>query len=691
MAVRDLTGLISPGMQLARQQQAVSPMQDMQQSAYAASRELEYQRAEAELQAAYADIERTSSRYNELVDAYNAAETAAEQANMDALIEERAAEFNAAVRRYNDAGNRYQTAGIISGFTVIDEFTPTREERKPTLSALPETQTTAELQNWWLTPGYKTAMQNIQKADISIDDFRQPLYPVIIAEVKDTGEKTAQLIRNADQPLLPVDEQKRLISNAQQSPQMVGTAASALNAVAVSGAQPQEKPENLRYLTEPLLPRDTQKAIITTVQEIPEKVGESLLSREPLIPRETQQKYIDNFGNLLQAGQLAMGTVFTDRILKSGETAVNTAITVSNFAQTPANATPEEQEALKMQRQEVVEGVLNTVFPLAPDNVVSDVSGNLAGKTDAELLQDQRDYMTKLGNTQIALGESLSKISPQAGQLLKGSGSEILVSRDFQTEGLISTQNGMLEINRPSVYDLAAFGGALGAAGAAVGTGAVTGVSGFGPLIARTAPLAIEGEAVATGYVTGGARAAGQALANAAASESAAKTALAGASALGISLSEVDYGIGDILDQYPRRDEDRRVINPMPGEVGIGRGVLDEYPPRDKYGSGNRYNRNNQNREQNWNRSELDYRGSVGSGHSTRLVEDSVLRTRNQEANRNRYRNEFDYLYEYATVAEVAPRVRRASASFADEDSVIAPSRKNGKGRKKHFTERLIL
>ena len=220
----------------------------------------------------------------------------------------------------------------------------------------------------------------------------------------------------------------------------------------------------------------------------------------------------------------------------------------------------------------------------------------------------------------------------------------------------------------------------------------MTGVSGFGPLIARTAPLAIEGEAVATGYVTGGGRAAGQALANAAASESAAKTALAGASALGISLSEVDYGYGDVLDQYPRRDEERGVVNPMPGEVGIGRGVLDEYPSRDTYGRVNRnqYNRNNNNRQQDWNRSEIDYRGAVGSGYSTRLVEDSALRTRNQEANRNRYRNEFDYIYEYATVAEVAPRVRR-SFSFAEEDSVIAPSRKKGKGKKKHFTERLIL
>lgn len=685
MAVTDLTSLISPGMQLARQQQAVPQMQDMQQSAYAASRELEYQRAEAELQAAYADIESTSSRYNELVDAYNAAETAAEQANMDALIEERAAEFNAAVRRYNDAGNRYQTAGIISGFTVIDEFTPTREERKPTLSAVPETQTTAELQNWWFTPGYKTAMQNIQKADVSIDDFRQPLYPVIIAEVKDTGEKTAQLIRNADQPLLPVDEQKRLISNAQQSPQMVGTAASALNAVAVSGAQPQEKPENLRYLTEPLLPRDTQKAIITTVQEIPEKVGESLLSREPLIPRETQQIYIDNFGNLLQAGQLAMGTVFTDRILKSGETAVNTATTVSNFAQTPANATPEEQEALKMQRQEVVEGLLNTVFPLAPDNVVSDVSESLVGKTDAELLQDQWDYMTKLGNTQIALGEALSTISPQVGQILKGSGSEILVSRDYHQYGLFGGPNG---INRPSIYEAFLVGSALGAFGAALGTGAVTGVSGFGPLIARTAPLAIEGEAVAAGAVSGGGRAAGQALANAAAAENAAKTALAGASALGISLSEVDYGYGDVLDQYPRRDEERGVNNPMPGEVGIGRGILDDYPAREKYGSGNRYNRNNNNRQQDWNRSEIDYRGSVGSGYSTRLVEDSALRTRNREENRNRYRYETEYMYETA----LAPRVRRRQPSYEEEEeSVIAQPRRRTKGRKKHFTERLIL
>jgi hypothetical protein len=212
----------------------------------------------------------------------------------------------------------------------------------------------------------------------------------------------------------------------------------------------------------------------------------------------------------------------------------------------------------------------------------------------------------------------------------------------------------------------------------------VTGVSGFGNIFAKAAPLAIEGEAVASGF---GGGSAGQALANVAAAENTAKTALAGAAAL--SLSDVDYGIGDVLNQYPRRDQERSVNNPMPGEAGIGRGILDEYPARNNYG--NRYNRDNRNREQDWNRSELDYRGSVGSGYSTRLVEDSALRYRNREANQNRYRNEYDYLYEFATVAEVAPRVRRRSVSFDEEESVIASSRKQSKGRKKHFTERLIL
>ena len=549
MVVTDLTGLINPGMQLTRQQQAVP---QFEQSAADASRALEYQRAEADLRASYAELERANTDYNQLVESYNTAESEAERALLESMINARADEYNAAIRRYNDTGNRYQDAGVITGFTALNEFTPQKTELKPTLSALPQ-----------------------------------------------------------EGPM-----------------QGVGV-------------------------------------------EIPQTSGEGMS--------------IFDAARVAQAAITRAGMEKSQELFQETPGAVKRVI---DFAQTPANASPEEQAAFKQQKMDVVENILGKIS-IAPDNAVTAFADMITGETDAERLEDQRTYMTGLGNAQIAIGASLGQVVPQVGQIFMDSGKEIFVARDFHTEGLINMETG--EINRPSVYDIALFGAALGAAGAAIGTGAVTGVSGFGPLIARTAPLAIEGEAVATGYVTGGGRAAGQALANAAASESAAKTALAGASALGISLSEVDYGYGDVLDQYPRRDEERGVVNPMPGEVGIGRGVLDEYPSRDKYGSGNRYNRNNQNREQNWNRSELDYRGSVGSGYSTRLVEDSVLRTRNQEANRNRYRNEFDYIYEYATVAEVAPRVRRASASFADEDSVIAPSRKKGKGRKRHFTERLIL
>lgn len=545
MVVTDLTGLINPGMQLSRQQQAVP---QFEQSAADAARALEYQRAEADLRASYAELERANTDYNQLVDSYNTAESEAERALLESMINARADEYNAAIRRYNDTGNRYQDAGVITGFTALNEFTPQKTEIKPTISALPQ----------------EGPMQGV----------------------------------------------------GVEIPQTSGEGMSIFDAARVAQAA---------------ITRAGMEKSQELFQEIPGAV----------------KRVID-------------------------------------FAQTPANASPEEQAALKEQRMDVVENILGKIS-IAPDNAVTAAADIITGKTDAQLVEDQRQYMTGLGNAQIALGASLGQVVPQVGQIFMDSGKEIFVSRDFQTEGIINMETG--EINRPSVYDTALFGAALGAAGAAVGTGAVTGVSGFGNIFSRAAPLAIEGDAVASGF---GGGSAGQALANVAAAENTAKTALAGASALGISLSDVDYGIGDILNQYPRRDEERSVNNPMPGEVGIGRGILDEYPARDKYGSGNRYNRNNQNREQNWNRSELDYGGSVGSGYSTRLAEDSVLRTRNQEANRNRYRNEFDYLYEYATVAEVAPRVRR-SASFAEEDSVIAPSRKKGKGRKKHFTERLIL
>lgn len=679
MAVTDLTSLISPGMQLAQQYQAVPQMQ--QQSASAAARSLQYAQAEAELQAAYDELERSSTSYNELVDSYNTAESAAEQAIYDSMLQEKAAEYNAAVRRYNEAGNRYQSAGVISGFSVIPEFTPEKTELKPTLSALPENQpTVAKTDNWWMTPGYQTFQKNLKESlnENNIDKLNQPLLPGIVSTIKDTAERVQDNIVKANDPLLPKDEQQRIISNIQNSPQLVGTAADVTQAVIVSGTKPQEQRENLRYLTEPLLPRETQQGIIDSVRNLPE----AITSRDPIIPQETQKTYIDNGAKLRRAGEIALATVFSDSLTKMSGAVVD----VVNFAQTPANATPEEQAALKQQRVDVISGALNSVFPLAPDTTVSAVSESLAGKTDAELQKEQYDYMTKLGKAQIGMGAALSPGSPQAGQLLKDSGSEILVSRDYYRYGLFGGPNG---INRPSIYEAFLFGSALGAFGAALGTGAVTGVSGFGPLIARTAPLAIEGEAVAAGAVSGGGRAAGQALANAAAAEKTAQTALAGASALGISLSEVDYGIGDVLDQYPRRDEDRTVNNPMPGEVGIGRGILDEYPGRDQYGNRNRnqYNRNNSNRNQDWNRSELDYRGSVGSGYSTRLVEDSVLRTRNQEENRNRYR----YEYEYDHVTEAAPRSRRSVSWQEEEESVIAQPRRKQKGSKKHFTERLIL
>lgn len=551
MAITDLTSLISPGMRLVRSEQAVMQLQTSRPSGNTAA----YNQAERELRDAIAELEREGTEYNQLVDNYNTAKSAAEQALLEPLIQEQANRYNTAVREYNRIGNQYQSSGIITGFSVVDELTP--EKAKPTLSQAPE----------GIIQG---------KSDVAIP-------------TKGSGE-----------PL------------------------GILGAVGVV--------------------RDVFRS-------------------------EGLRKSQDLFSDVT--------------------TGIKGAV---DFIQTPANASEEKQAALKLQRQDFLSGILNTVFPVAPDNLISDVSDKLTGKTDAQILQEQKDYMTNLGISQIGLGAAFSKVSPQIGQLFTDSGKEVLVSRDFQTEGLISKNDmGGVQINRPSVYDIAAFGGVLGAAGAAAGTGAVTGVSGFGPLISKAAPLAIEGETVAS-YITGGGKA-GTALINAAAADNAAKTSLAGLSAFGLSLSEVDYGIGDILDQYPRRDEERGVTVPMPGEVGIGNGILDEYPSRDKYGSGNRnqYNRNNNNRNEDWNRSELDYRGNVGSGYSTRLVEDNLYRSRYQEANQNRYRNEYDYLYEFATVADAFPRSRRRASYEEEEEDFIAEPRRKGKRKKSRFTERLIL
>lgn len=500
MAVTDLTSLISPGMQLVRSEQAVAQLQTSRPSGNTAT----YNQAERELRESIAEIEQAGNEYNELVDNYNTAKSAAEQALLEPLIQEQANRYNTAVREYNRIGNQYQSSGIITGFSVVDELTP--EKAKPTLSQAPE-------------------------------GIIQGKSDVVIQKAKPLG--------------------------------VLGAAA--------------------------------------VVQDV--------------FLREGLSKSQDLFSDVTAGIKGAV-----------------------DFIQTPANS-------------------------------------------DRNFEEERFRYQDRLGKSQIIFGNAIDDVFPRVGQIFKDSGSEILVSRDYNRYGLFGGPNG---INRPSIYEAFALGSALGAFGAALGTGAVTGVSGFGPLIAKKAPLAIQGETVAS-YMAGGGRSAGQALANAAATESFTKSALAGASALGISLSEVDYGIGDILDQYPRRDEERGVTVPMPGEVGIGNGILDEYPSRDKYGSGNRnqYNRNNNNRNEDWNRSELDYRGNVGSGYSTRLVEDSLYRSRYQEANQNRYRNE--YLYDYAVVAEVFPRSRRRASYEEEEEDFIAEPRRKGKRKKSRFTERLIL
>lgn len=303
---------------------------------------------------------------------------------------------------------------------------------------------------------------------------------------------------------------------------------------------------------------------------------------------------------------------------------------------------------------------------------------------DADQLADEQyRYQDRLGKTQIVLGESIGTVLPRIGQLLKGSGREILVSRDYNKEGLINLKTG--EINRPSVYEIAAFGSALGAAGAAIGSGAVTGVSGFGSLFPKVTAAAVE-KSFLDSAVTGGGSAGGSALANVGANVG--KTGLLGLSTVGSSLQEIDSGIGDIISQYPRRNQYEERAPAVSGEVDIGIGdIISQYPARNRYGD--RYSRNDANRNQNWNRSELDYRETVGSGYSTNMVEDLIYRSRFEELNRNR--TEYDSLYEYAALTEVAPQNRRRSRYDEEEESFIAEPRRKSKKKKRTFTERLIL
>lgn len=493
MAVTDLTSLISPGMKLTTTSSArtVQP---------AGSADAAYTRAERELQESVQEMERQQAEYNQLVESYNTASSAGAQALLDPLIEEQAERFNASIRRYNELGNQYQASGIISGFSVVEEFKP--EKLKPKLSAAPE-----------------GVIQG--KSD------------VIIQESKPLG--------------------------------MLG----ALNLV--RGA----------FITEGV--------------------------------RKSQDIFHD-------AGAAVKGAV--------------------DVIQRPVDAD--------------------------------------------QLADEQYRYQDRLGKTQIVLGESIGTVLPRFGQLLKDSGSEILVSRDYNRKGLIDFETGT--INRPSIYELAGFGSALGAAGAAVGSGLVTGVSGFGSLFPKVSAVAFE-KSVLDSAVTGGASG-GAGLANVGANVG--KTFLLGLSSMSSQLQEIDSGIGDILNQYPRRNQYEERAPPVSGEVDIGIGdILGQYPTRNRYGD--RYSRNDATRNQNWNRSELDYRDALSSGYSTRLVEDSVFRNRYDETNQNRYRNETDYFYEYAALTEVAPQNRRRSRYDDEEESFIAEPRRKGKKKRRTFTERLIL
>lgn len=568
MAVTDLTSMISPNMQQIRISK-IEPVMSVSE----ALDQARFRQAEDDLRMSYEDLERAGDGYNELVDSYNAAESAAEQALLDNMMEEKAAEFNAAVRQYNEIGNRYQNLGIISGFSAIDEINSENTKEKPRIS---------------LANGIVQG-ENIQRS--------KPISPE----------------RSGD----------------------------GLGLFGAAGA--------------------VQAAFVSSVLQ-----SFSGIKREAT-PEEQ--------GDLLKSS--IQSSHFVSDVIQDTPNVVKKIV---DIAQTPANATPEEQAALKKQRQDLLSNALQK-FSLAPPGQLDVVADLVSGKTSSDLLQDQRDFMTNLGKTQIALGGSFSSLNPLVGNILKDSGSEIIVSRDFQTEGFINVDSGVVEINRPSLYDSLAFGSALGIAGAAVGSGAVTGVSGFGNLFARTTPLSIEGSAAGSGAVSGGG-----ALAKVTVGEKLAGDSIAGLSALSLSLSEIDFGIGSILDEYPVRERDEnRGIN-IPGDVGIGGGFLDDYPSRDSYGNNNR-NRHNRD-QQNWNRSEIDYRGSVGSGYSSRLLDDSL--TRNQNRNQNRHRNEYDSLYEFAVLTEVSPRMRRGSV-WDEEDSVIANPRKKQKGKKKHFTEKLIL
>ena len=534
-------------MQLVRTSPQLQPAAQQQTSYNAA-----YAQAERELQNSYKQLEATAEAYNKTIDTYNSGSNGL-QALLDPLIAEQAAAYNAAVRDYNRIGQKYQDAGVITGFGALEEFTPTKIEAKPVIAGSQQD----------VVVGNNLADQ---AADISA-------------------------------------------------------------------------------------------------------------------PGSTSR---------LRAAEIALGTVFGNAIANSGRVVIDAV----KFAQTPANSTPDEQAALKTRRQDTISGLINTVLDVPKNPVTDGIADILTGKTDAQLRDDRYKYQDTLGKAMIAQGALLSNVLPPVGELLRDSGSEILVSRDYNYKGLINLDNG-IEINRPSVFEMAALGGALGAFGALAGSGAVTGAAGLGRLFPKATAAAFEAgilETVSTGSVGGGA-AGGGALGTTKAAETAAKTSLLGMSALGASFSDIDIGIGDILSQYPRRNRNDEERAPA-GEQGvindIINDILDEYPRRDENRNNNRYDYNNRNNQNSWNRSELDYGSGTLLGTSNRLGEDYAGRNRLQ--NNNRYRNEFDYVYEYAALTEVYPRSRRKSAwEEEEEESIIAEPRRKRKSRTNKFTEILRL
>lgn len=520
-------------MQLVRTQPQPAALQTTYQNAGANAA---YQQAERELQASISELETTSENYNQLVDTYNEAKSNAERALLDPLIQEKADEYNEAVREYNRIGTQYQEAGVISGFQTLDEFTAVS---RPTITG-------------------------------TLDG------PV-------RGQSDIELPES--QP------------------------------IGMAGA-------------------------LGLVREA--FIGEAVKSSNELF-----------------------------------EDAASTVKKGVDFIQTPARATEEEQLALKQQRQDL----LGIVLP-------GELADKLTGKTEGQKADEQYLYQDRLGKTQMVTGEALSNVFPTVGQLLKDSGSEILVSRDFNRFGFVDFETG--RINRPSVYEMAAFGSALGASGAVIGSGAATGISGFGSLFPKMTAPALEAAASGAAGVTGGASGAGGALANVGAVESAAKTSLLGAAALGYNLQEIDAGIEDIVSQYPTRNQDDVRAPAVSGEIDTGIGdIISQYPTRSRYGSGNRYGRQESNQNQDWNRSEIDYRGGAGIGYRQDVVSDlwndNALRSENQYQNRN------DYLYEYSVLFETAPRSRRRRSFEDEEEDVIAEPRRKSRKKKSKFTEVLRL